>query len=105
RDAAGQPADRLHLRRLAKPRLEARALGLGELALGNVAQVDDQRPDRRIIEQVGSGDLQPAMRAVAMLDQEFTCDDISRRAQSLVTQCQRGGPLLRMDVLEELPAA
>src|SRR5207248_7327061 len=69
RDAASEAPDRLHLRRLAKPRLESRALGLGKLSLGDVAQVDDDGTDARLMQQVRRGDLHPTPRAVAMLQQ------------------------------------
>ena len=64
RDAAGEAADCLHLLRLPQPLLEPRALGIGELALGDVAEVHHQGAHARLLEQVADGVLDPAPRPV-----------------------------------------
>ncbi len=64
RDAAGEPPDRFHLLRLAQPQLEPLALGLRELALGDVAEVHDHGLHAGFMEQVPHGRLDPAPRPV-----------------------------------------
>src|SRR4051812_8096110 len=105
RDTAGDPPDRLHLRRLPQAILQAGPFGFRELSFGDVAQVDDQGTHGRILEQVRGGDLQPAVRAIAVSYQELALDDVAGPAQALLAQREGHRTLVRMDELEELPAA
>ena len=104
RDAAGEAPDRFHLGRLAQARLEARALGLGELPFGDVAQIDDHGGDARLVQQVGRRHLHPAPRTVAVLEELLAGRGLPRDPQMLVTHGAKRGALLGVDELEELPA-
>ena len=61
RDAAGQLADRLHLLRLPQLLLELPALG-------DVARVDDDGADRRIVEAVDADAFHDPPVAVGVLE-------------------------------------
>ena len=89
RDAAGEAADRLHLLRLAQPLLEARALGIGELALGDVAQVHHHRADARLVQQVADRVLDPAPGAVLVADAHLLHDHLAGHAQRLLALAHR----------------
>src|SRR5262249_47308042 len=105
RDTAGEAAHRLHLFRLAQPLLEARALGVRELALGDVAQVHYHRADPRLVQQVADGVLDPAPRAVLVADAYFLHHDLARLTKGLVALAHRALMVLGVDELEILLAA
>ena len=64
RDAAGEPPDRFHLLRLAQPLLEPLALGLRELALGDIAEIHHHGLHAGFMEQVPRRRLDPPPRPV-----------------------------------------
>src|SRR5207244_8677480 len=79
RDAAGEPADRLHLLRLAQPLPEARALLLRGFALGDVAEIDHHRADAGLVQQIGRRLLDPAPGAVLVPHAQLVGGRESRR--------------------------
>src|SRR5262249_37054061 len=91
--------------RLAQPLLEARALGVRELALGDVAQVHHHRADPRLVQQVADGVLDPAPRAVLVADAYFLHHDLARLTKGLVALAHRALMVLGVDELEILLAA
>ncbi len=64
RDAAGELADRLHLLRLEQLGREALVLSLDFLAGRDVAEVDDQALDARLLEEIRDHSLDPATGSV-----------------------------------------
>ena len=99
RDAAGEAADRLHLLRLPQPLLEPRALGVGKLALGDVAEVHHQRAHARLLEQVADGVLDPAPRPVLVAHHRLDRHHLPRRMHHLGAPAPRRLHMIRVKQL------
>ena len=81
RDAAGELADRLHLLRLAQLLFEP-------APLGDVARVDDDAADRRIVEAVDADAFHDSPRAVRVMEPHL-CDDRRARVAERLDQPRR----------------
>ena len=81
------------------------ALGLGLLALGDVAEVEHHRAHARLVQQILARELDPAVRAVLVPHPHVVDRDLARLAHELRAQFERVLALLGMDEIHHLGAA
>ena len=97
RDAAGEPADRFHLLRLAQLLLEP-------AAFGDVARVDHDCADRRVVQPIHRRRLHASATAVRVLETHFGRDRRAGMPQRLGHAVSRPLAIVGVQEIEQRSA-